>query len=148
MASRLELFTVTCPPGTLQSAPIVVDTLFDIGQVDRVEILVPPGHSGLTGFQLRHSGAGVFPREDNKFVTADSEIIKWDVDDVPTSGRWALRVFNADIYPHSWYVRYLVREIGVQAPISRPPLDIQQPDQVAPSIENVEPPEYLAVPGV
>lgn len=142
MASRVELFTVTTPAGTAITAPLTTATTFDPGEVEALEILVPPGNAGLSGFQVRHSNAGVFPREDSKWIIASGEVIKWLVQDAPTAGRWQFRTYNTDANDHSLYVRFLVRENDATPALPMPPLDIQQPDQEAPSIEDApEPPD-------
>ena len=145
MASRVELFTVTTVAGTDIAAPLTTACTFDVGEVEGIEILVPPGNAGLSGFQIRHSGAGVFPREDSKWIIASGEVIKWAVQDAPTAGRWQVRSYNTDVNDHSLYLRFLVRETGNQTDPQIPGILYQQPDQPTPSIEDETPPD-LEVP--
>jgi hypothetical protein len=140
VASRIELFAVTVTAGTLQTAPVTTNTTFNVGEVEQIEILVPPGNAGLLGFQVRHSGSGVFPREDAKFIIAAGEVIKWPVEGGPTAGRWQIRAYNTDVNDHVLYVRYLVREVGSPLVVNVDPLDIQQPAQLAPAVESELPP--------
>ena len=141
MASRVELFTVTTPAGTAITAPIVTDTFFNVGEVEQIEVLVPPGNAGLSGFQIRHSGAGVFPREDAKWIIASGESIRWATHDAPTAGRWQIRSYNTDVNDHSVYLRYLVREVGSVPLPMIDPMPIDQPDQPAPVDEGPSVPE-------
>jgi hypothetical protein len=113
MASRVEIFDVTVPALTPVSAPFVATMTFDIGEVERVEIIVPPGPSGLVGFGILHSGESVLPREPARFVKADAEVISWPLNDAPTAGRWGVRAYNLDIFPHTLYFRWLVHEIAL-----------------------------------
>lgn len=144
MASRIELFSVTIPAGTLPSAPLVTPILFDIATVDRIEVLVPLGCNGLVGFQLRHSGEGVFPREDNRWIVANGETLQWPIEEVPTGQAWAVRGYNQGIHSHTLYFRLLVSEIVIAAPVATAPLVITQANQLAPAA--VEPgfPEGVA----
>lgn len=111
MASRVEIFDVTVPAMTTAAAPHVEATSFDLGEVERVEILVPPGPSGLVGFGILHSGESVIPREPARWIVADDEVIKWDIVNAPTSGRWGIRAYNLDVFDHTLYLRYLVHEV-------------------------------------
>ena len=137
MASRIEPFTVTVAAGTLSAAPVTTAISFAPGTVERIEIIAPAGHVGLTGFQIRHGGGGVLPREDNRFIVADNEAIRWDVNDMPDAGDWEFRAYNTDVYPHSWFLRFLVSETGAVRPQVMRPLGIAQPDQPAPLIEEI-----------
>ena len=120
MASRVEIFDVTVQSGTPIAAPATTAMTFDIGEVGRVEIVIPPGPSGLVGFQILHSGESVFPREPSRWIITDNEQIKWDISNAPTSGRWACRAYNLDVFDHTLHFRWLITEVGVL--ILPPPL--------------------------
>jgi hypothetical protein len=111
MASRIEIFTITVPPNTPIATPQISTMTFDIGQVDRVEIVVPPGPSGLVGFGILHSGESVIPREPGRWIIADHEVLTWPLDNVPTSGKWGVRIYNLDVFQHALYFRWLVTEL-------------------------------------
>lgn len=110
MAERIEAFDVTIPLGTAVATPQTTALLFDIGVVQRVEILVPPGPSGLVGFQLVHSGQVIIPDNPARFIVADGEVIKWDLEGYPVGRAWALRAYNTDVFDHTIYLRFLVAE--------------------------------------
>lgn len=133
MASRVELFDVTVTAGTPRTAPAVTATAFDDATVDVIEVLVPIGCNGLVGFQLRHSNAGIFPREDDRWIIANGETVRWDSQVPIDSGTWAIRAYNEGIHNHTLYVRMYVRENAVRATTGARPLDIAQPNQVAPA---------------
>lgn len=133
---RLELFTVTVPAGTTQAAPAFTAIPMDIGGVERIEIVIPPGPSGLAGFGIMHGGASVFPREENRWVISDNEKIGWDIVDAPTAGDWTIRGFNVDVFDHSFYFRFLVGELTRTTPREDKPLTVEQPNQPAPVDES------------
>lgn len=135
MATRVELFTVTVPAGTTIAAPQITATRFDVGEVETVEILVPPGNAGLLGFAIMHSNASVLPREEDRWITAVGETIRWPTQDLPTAGAWAIRAYNLDVNPHSIYLRYLVRDDVALVPRLMPALPIAQSNQRAPVAE-------------
>ena len=110
MAERIEHFAVTIPEATLSTAPQDSSLSFNAGIVERLEILIPPGPSGLVGFQVRHSGETVIPHDSSEWIVADDEVIKWDMEGYPTGNAWGLRAYNEDVYEHTLYVRVVVRE--------------------------------------
>jgi hypothetical protein len=144
MARRVELFTVTTPALTAIAAPLITDVRFDIGVVTEIEILVPPGPSGLMGFAIMHSGASVFPREEGKWIISDGEDIHWPITDSPTAARWQVRSYNTDVFDHSIYLRFLVDEVPASVPSQVAPLAITQPAQPTPNDESV-PTDSLAI---
>jgi hypothetical protein len=115
MASRIEIFTLTVPANTPILAPNVSTMTFDIGVADAVEIVVPAGPSGLVGWGILHSGESVYPREPDRWIIADNEVIHWPLDNAPTAGRWGLRAYNLDVFDHTLYFRWLVTEVWATA---------------------------------
>ena len=136
MASRVELFDVVIPAGTAIAAAITTATTFPVGEVEGIEIVVPPGPSGLVGFGIVHGGGSVYPREDGRWIVADNEVIRWAVSGAPTAGDWAVRAYNLDSYPHTLYLRYLVREISAAIGVPMAALPITQPNQPASALED------------
>ncbi len=110
MAQRVEHFAVTIPLGTAIAAPQTTALTFNRGIVERIEILIPPGPSGLVGFRILHSGDVVIPYDRTQWIIADNEVIKWDLEEYPTGSAWSIRAYNTDVFAHTLYVRVLVRE--------------------------------------
>lgn len=107
---RLHTFEVTVPAGTAKAAPTTTAMSFPIGTVTSIEVKVPPGPSGLAGFQIVHSGETVYPYDTGTFIVADDETITWEPRRAPPGNKWSLRGYNTDIYPHTFYVRIQVEE--------------------------------------
>ena len=57
----------------MSTAPILTRLDFAMGVVQRIEIVVPPGPSGLMGFRLRHSGRTVIPYNNYNWIIADND---------------------------------------------------------------------------
>jgi len=110
MAQRIEAFAVTVPAGTAILTPQTTALAFNRGIVEGLEILVPPGPSGLVGFAVVHSGDVVIPYDRTQWVIADSEVLKWPLQGFPTGSAWSLRAYNLDVYAHTLYIRVLVNE--------------------------------------
>lgn len=101
---------MTIPGGTLVSTPQTTPLTFNPGIVERIELLVPPGPSGLVGFQIRHSGETVIPHNSSQFIISDGEKITWPIEGYPEGSAWALRAYNTDVYSHTLYLRFLINE--------------------------------------
>lgn len=131
MAQRIEAPEIIVPAGTTLAIPQTTDLDWQSGTVVRVEIVIPPGPSGLVGFQVGHSGQVILPRNPNNWIVTDSEHINWDVDDYPTGAAWFVRAYNVDIYEHALYFRFHIDELTTRTSQPVPLLDIVQPDMPA-----------------
>lgn len=110
MASRIETFDVTIPGDTAIAAPQTTALDFNMGVVQRLEILVPPGPSGLVGFRIQHSSRTIIPYDTSKWLIADNEVLKWDLENYPVGEAWALQAYNLDTYDHTLYLRFFLVE--------------------------------------
>lgn len=110
MATRVHVFTVETAPRTPESSPLTTNLDFPEGRVERIEVLVPPGPSGLLGWAIDHSNQRILPYESAGFIVADGEVIKWDLERFPTGRDWQVVTFNEDLYPHTIYLRVLVED--------------------------------------
>lgn len=121
MADRIEPFQVVIPAGTLQAAPQVTTMPFSDGIVDRLTITVPPGPSGLVGFQIWHLGSQIIPYTGSVFIVADNRIIEWDLSNFPQASGWQIAAYNLDQFQHTLYVEFMISETPLPAP---PPISI------------------------
>lgn len=124
MAARVETPSVTVPAGTAIAAPLTTALTWNDGTVERIEVFVPPGPSGLVGFQIVHSGQVVIPFRASNWVITDDEKISWDVEGYPVGGKWAVRAYNVDLYDHTLYFRFLLKELGTPAYTTVTPVPI------------------------
>jgi len=122
MATRVEPFEVSTPAGTAIASYLVTPLRFQSGRVDRVEILVPPGPSGLVGFKLAHSGQSVIPIKSSVWNIADNAKFDWPLTSFPEGDAWALWTYNLDVYPHSIFMWFHVFES--EGPIVTQPVPI------------------------
>lgn len=120
MAERVEPFVITVPAATLSIAPLDFATAFTDAIVARVDITIPPGPSGLVGFQIVHIGQSVIPATGNTFIIADDQYMSWQIEGFPTATGWAVRAYNEDVYDHSLHVQYHLNEIpsGTYTPVN------------------------------
>lgn len=108
MADRVYAYDVTVPAGTLEAAPQITALPIALGIVTDIEVLVPPGPSGLVGWRVQHSQETVIPYNSAEWIVTDGEVIKWPLRHFPVGNAWRMAAYNLDIYPHTMYVRMLV----------------------------------------
>jgi len=126
VADRIEPFQVSIPAGTLQAAPQVTTCAFDDGIVDKLVITVPPGPSGLVGFQIWHKGSQIIPYTGNTFFVADGRVIEWDLSGFPPASGWQFVAYNIDQFIHTIYLEFLITELPLPQPSLVPLLPIGQ----------------------
>lgn len=100
------------PANTAQASPQV--TAEDLGQLvlETVQVIVPSGHAGLTGWQLVWQERTLVPwGETARFVVADGVPLDFPVDLVVTAPL-QVRAFNTDEeFSHTFYVSYRVHDL-------------------------------------
>lgn len=124
MPDRIEAFDVTVPMGTPIALAIDTDLDFQRGRVDRLELRVPPGPSGLVGFRIGHSRQIIIPRSGSTWIVADNYTFDWDLSNYPTGDAWFISTYNTDVYDHTLQIRFHVTELGVFQPTIIQPLAI------------------------
>lgn len=108
MADEIRQYTATIPANTPSTAPVTTAMTMPPREVIRVEIIVPPGVSGLVGFALQMSGVTVIPYQSDKWIVTADEKIVWDLQGYPDSGDWQLIGYNTGTLDHSIMVRFLL----------------------------------------
>lgn len=111
MANRIEAPAVIVAANTAIAAPSTTTLSWADGIVERIEVRIPPGPSGLVGFRILHSGQQVIPFRSTDWIITDDETLTWDVEAFPTGNKWAIRGYNLDLYPHTLYFRFLIKEL-------------------------------------
>jgi len=124
MATRIEPFEVLTPKGTAQTSHQVTPLSFQDGRVERIEILVPPGPSGLAGFKVAHSGQSVIPIKNDVWNVADGVKFDWPLSNFPTGDSWELWTYNTDVYDHTIYLWFHVMDFGSESIAIPVPLSI------------------------
>lgn len=106
LASMVYSKAATIPAGTPIGAPIKVDASFDPATVETITVTIPPGPSGLVGFQLWVKGGQALPTNQGGWIIGDDRVITWQLANLPDSGAWQVVGYNLDIYDHTIYVEF------------------------------------------
>ncbi len=98
----------TVPAGTPIAAPAVQPVVLSDANLDTVRVLVPDGHSGLTGLRITWAGTQIMPYNVGTWLISNDEIFDWPADDEITANGLSLAGYNLDIYPHTFYLRFQI----------------------------------------
>ena len=132
MPYQLFAWDVTTPAGTPETAPQITNLYIPVGQLDSVQIKVPPGPQGQLGFALALAEQPVIPHNTGEWIITDDEEISWSLAGLPNSGAWQVITYNAGNYPHTLYIRFLATPaplLGVGTPVvaAIPAADLSSP---------------------
>lgn len=114
----MEVFEVTVPSGTPRSLPVDIDMDFNDGRVDRMDVMIPPGPSGLVGFAIVQSFQQIIPFQVGSFIIADDETIVFDLERYPQGSPWVVRAFNTDVYDHTLHFRLFITDEIEEDPLT------------------------------
>lgn len=124
MATPADLFLsaiVTCGPSVPSTSPTEVALNFPPGQVLGFEIVIPAGHSGLTGIALGYGHNPTIPFGGRSFYSGDDDVVSGTVRDNTPGVPWSAFVCNNDLQPHSWEVRMALANMGQVVQTATPP---------------------------
>ena len=111
IARRMFVTPFTISASAVQGIPVALDDAY----LDKVRIIIPPGHSGLTALQIQLSGQPYWPKGADPFIRGDNEIIDYEWGDEIQENAISLLGFNADVFPHTWTLRWELTDLSTQA---------------------------------
>lgn len=108
--------TVSTPAGTTIAAP--QDTVIALGTMILLEIhlVIPPGHSGLTGWQTRLANVQVVPFGPlGTFIRGDDDKLDFTFERVVGNGL-VVRTYNLGQYAHEHLCRMKITDLPTPEP--------------------------------
>lgn len=121
MAYRVLPFNCVIPAGTPIATPVTVSLNLDGWDVVQFDLEVPPGPSGLMGFQLYNNGVAWLPYGGGNWIVWDDHEQSYPTEDQPNGKGWAVVGYNLGNYPHSVIVRAHVNTAVSQPEPTAPP---------------------------
>jgi len=144
--------TVTTNPGVTSLAPLTTAVILENALLVDIEILIPTGHTGLTGVRVRQSGQQILPFGSSSFIVADDYLRIFDINTEVGARSISVQSYNNDIYQHTHYLRFHIRDLSSESDttLSRSGVIIAQDinDGLAGTIDTDNPDSPLVVPGV
>lgn len=84
---------------------------FSPGIPRKLSVVIPAGHSGLTGISAGYGHQPVIPDNRGQFISGDNDVVHLELSNYPAGPQWSVFMFNLDLQPHSWQVRFEFDEI-------------------------------------
>lgn len=112
---RVIVSRIITPALTLQTSPLF--TPVSLGQVtlEALELTIPTGHVGLTGFAVRIEDRTLVPWADTEdWIRGNGETHSWNID-FDVRQPVIVATFNEDLFDHAHYVRWIVSETPLLA---------------------------------
>jgi len=114
-AQGLDLFSYefTIPANTPETSAISMDLTLEEGTVNKVQIIIPPGHAALAGMQILKNDEAVIPKSgylkgNNDNLVFDTDI-KIPQDSTTQEYKLTAKGYNDDdTYEHTFYIRIWV----------------------------------------
>lgn len=108
-------FQITTAAGITRTAPQSTTLAVQHGKLLAVELLIPPGHMGATGFALALSGTTIVPFGTAfGWIVGDDDRVTFDVE-VEVDTKLVALTFNEGNYSHTHFVRAVIRSIQPRA---------------------------------
>lgn len=114
---RVRTVSITTPPNTPPSAPR--ETVWAVGRgvVDRLEVVIPDGHAGLTGLAVVWGARQVWPYEAGEWIIGNDEVVRVSLGLYVTDSL-VVRTYNVDdTYVHSHHLRAYVVDPERELPL-------------------------------
>lgn len=107
MADDVQIYDVTCPEQTPAASALEIPTIVaSIYVVTKVWIIIPDGHSGLTGIALAYGHQPVVPSNPGAFISGNDEEFPIPLSGKPLGVPWSVFVCNNDLQAHTWETRW------------------------------------------
>lgn len=108
---RVRTATITTPANTAKANAISTNWTVGQGLLERVDIVIPNGHNGLTGIQLLWGGRQVVPYDGAEFLSGNDDEITVELGLWVQTGVLPVRTFNTDdTFAHAFLLRSYVTE--------------------------------------
>jgi hypothetical protein len=111
IANRVQVVTLSVPANTTTANPTRLNVSLGWVFLHEVEVMVPPGHNGHSGFCVVSNGLGIVPYTNPAtYVIANAETIHFDVDN-EQDAFLTVQGYNLDQWTHNFYFRFFYTPI-------------------------------------
>lgn len=101
-------FVATIPAATPIAAPVTTPMVIPARIVTSIEVDVPAGHNGNTGFQITTGGQLIIPPSAvGGFIVGSGRMFTWALGNFIETGAWAFTAYNLGNFSHKFYITIL-----------------------------------------
>lgn len=111
MAYRILPFVATIPAGTPETGPVTVDLDLDNWVTEALDLEVPPGPTGLMGFQVYNNGVAWIPYGTGEWLVWDDVKERYQLSAQPDASGWQVVGYNTGTYDHAVILRFHVNPV-------------------------------------
>lgn len=110
---RYTVEDVTTPAGTPLDTPQTTSLSLGWCNLNRIDLRIPPGPSGLAGVSIVQAGTQLWPWGDyGTWIVGDDEQYSIDINVEIDSGI-SILTYNTDVYQHTMYFKFLFTPISL-----------------------------------
>lgn len=109
MARRQFPSRITTQANTTAASPLETAISLPRGTLERITVVIPSGHAGLTGLALQYAGEHVWPWGPNTWLEGDDEVVESDIGFSLEGANLIVRTYNTDdTFDHDHLIRLVV----------------------------------------
>ncbi|KKN00281.1 hypothetical protein LCGC14_1139420 [marine sediment metagenome] len=139
MARRTFRARISTPRSTAASAPQSTTVALARGTLERLWIVVPSGHAGLTGVALQDAEEHIFPWGPGSWLEGDEEVVEVRLDYELSGSSIVVRTYNEDdTYSHDHLLRFQILDPAGRVGRIVRPLDLAPTDLDIPTEGNTD----------
>jgi len=109
---RVYQFQVTTPPSTEIATPLSTAWPLDDGSLISVNLIIPPGHNGLTGFRILMAEQEILPWGSSGWIIGNDRNVNYPVNTEISGTELAIQTYNTDIWQHTHYLEAVLDPLG------------------------------------
>lgn len=121
MAARVYETQITVPAGTPVATPVIQSWVTEDNVINTIELLIPPGHNGLTGIHVSKGDVQLLPYNGVSWIIANDYHNSFQVNDYIPTGDLKIQAYNTGQYAHTFYLRMTVTDRPVVSQASTVP---------------------------
>lgn len=118
MTSRLYTSQLIVPVGTPIAAPFSQPVVLDDINLDKVTVIIPDGHAGLTGVAIFWGGVQIVPYTGATWLTGNGEAIDFEYDGQVTAAGLTVAGYNLDVFQHAFLFRWFLSPLTGGSPVT------------------------------
>ena len=107
LGTYVYAYTPNVPTGATSQNPASYQPGFGDLWVDTIQIVIPPGHRGLTGIQITNGGTPILPwGQGTGYLIGDDDKLSYDIG-CELDSSLSINAYNTDVFRHNFYLRFI-----------------------------------------
>lgn len=113
LSTRIIATRLAVPFGTAIASAVSTSINLGFVIIDWVEVRIPSGHLGFTGFALDNGGVRLVPWNNlSEWLIGDNDLLHYDLG-IEASATMVMRGYNTGSFDHTFYLRFQVSDVPI-----------------------------------